>query len=571
MTADVRARCRQGVRLLREMLDRCFTEDALDQFCFENFPAAQGEVGQGGDKQDKLQSLIEYCYCDGQIDALVLAVRDVCPGYYFSYKTRLDRALPLPDGCFPCAERSHALDEPSLPLGLALVESSGRAPPPGTNVYAWLRVDDEDFEIIDDRDVQPVPWTNAGPDLVTFHLQPRSVGHYQTVRIELYHESNYLGAVERDIKARSASEPGEPQPIRVTITLYPELTPPDLLIRFHRGDVHDGQVRFHYRVSSPLPELRLAPLEHMGSVALEDPATVLAPVLEDLDGWAKRDTPDKEDLDARLESLGANLFARLMGGTKMAKLYWRLPRRCKTVQIISDVAGIPWEMIRPTDPVMGTAEAWARQFQLTRWHKEAGAAPPGFALDGVKLFVGEFTPPLPGAEPEARALETLLGPRCGRVRPAQLRELLKAGGFGALHIISHGHGKPENADESYVRVGGGEPNLPASALADCNWMATRPLLFVNACNVGRVGIGLTGLGGWATTALTQAQAGAFMGALWQATDGTAGIFAETFYRWLLDGATVGAAILKARQSIESRPDPTWLCYAVYAHPNARVL
>jgi hypothetical protein len=559
---------RQRIRaILVQLLNAAFTEPELGTLCAEQLADGYATLRTGANKLDKIVLLIDHCASHpGLIDLLLQQIEHAEPRQYDRFAHRLAPLLPWPE------MTAASIGQPSLTsslvrLQLVLSESDNRKPPPNTSVYAWLRVDDEDFDIIG-NDVCRIPWAGATPEPVTFNLRPRRTGH-QRVRIELTHESTYLGAVEEDIRVPPPGEPTAPTPITATVTLTPDLTPPDLLIRFYRADVREGRVYYHYRVSSPLPELQLA-LEHLGGVALDEPATVLRTVLEDLDRWANLETPAKQDLDARLAALGVNLYAQLVGRTGLADLYWRLPRRCRTVQIISDVPGIPWEMMRPKDQAGPVDEPWARQFHLTRWHPEAGAAAPGFQLDAVKLFVGQSVRPLPGAEPEAQALETLLGARCGRVPPDQLRNALAAGGFGALHIISHGYGQSDNADESYVEVGGGEPKLAASDLSVYNWRVTQPLLFVNACNVGREGVGLTGLGGWATIALTRAHAGAFIGALWQATDGTAGLFSRAFYERILSGATIGEAAHSARLAIAPRPDPTWACYAVYAHPNARM-
>jgi hypothetical protein len=37
---------------------------------------------------------------------------------------------------------------------------------------------------------------------------------------------------------------------------------------------------------------------------------------------------------------------------------------------------------------------------------------------------------------------------------------------------------------------------------------------------------------------------------------------------LLDGNTIGAATLRARQQIQQYQDATWLAYTVYGHPSA---
>lgn len=85
--------------------------------------------------------------------------------------------------------------------------------------------------------------------------------------------------------------------VQAPIMLHPELPQPDLLIRFYKADVRDNETIYRYRVSSPLSELQLI-LVHMGSITLNEPATVLRPLIEDLDRWAKLETTAQTDLTA---------------------------------------------------------------------------------------------------------------------------------------------------------------------------------------------------------------------------------------------------------------------------------
>jgi hypothetical protein len=236
------------------------------------------------------------------------------------------------------------------------------------------------------------------------------------------------------------------------------------------------------------------------------------------------------------------------------------------VQIISDAPAIPWEMICLQNGVDLTP--LAQRYALTRWHPEAGAAAGTIHLDRVHLVVASAVTAMKGVQAEIAALQAALGERLVLVEPAALRPLLRVAEFDALHVIGHGYAEGANAAESFVDLGDGPP-LRASDLAPYDWRARRPLLFLNACSVGSEGIGLTGLAGWAPAAVDQAGAGAFVAPLWQATDATAALFAGEFYRRLLAGETIGASASAGRLAAAVNPDPTWLCYAVYAHPHAR--
>jgi CHAT domain-containing protein len=97
-----------------------------------------------------------------------------------------------------------------------------------------------------------------------------------------------------------------------------------------------------------------------------------------------------------------------------------------------------------------------------------------------------------------------------------------------------------------------------------------PLVFMNACRTGGEAPLYTRLAGWAHSFLA-AGVGAFVGSLWEVRDGTARQFAEQFYRALLEGQDLGAALSIARESVRDEAgDPTWLAYAFYGDPAATV-
>ena len=70
----------------------------------------------------------------------------------------------------------------------------------------------------------------------------------------------------------------------------------------------------------------------------------------------------------------------------------------------------------------------------------------------------------------------------------------------------------------------------------------------------------------------RAGAAAFIGTLWEVSDGAAREFAQELYRHLAGGDPLGQAVMAARHAIAAEPgDPTWLAYAVYGDPRARII
>lgn len=97
----------------------------------------------------------------------------------------------------------------------------------------------------------------------------------------------------------------------------------------------------------------------------------------------------------------------------------------------------------------------------------------------------------------------------------------------------------------------------------------RPIVFLNACQVGRAGYQLTGIGGFSQAFLRRG-AGVFVSSLWSVGDAPARTFAESFYAELKQGRTVAAATRAARTASREAGDATWLAYVVYGDPHARL-
>ncbi len=106
-----------------------------------------------------------------------------------------------------------------------------------------------------------------------------------------------------------------------------------------------------------------------------------------------------------------------------------------------------------------------------------------------------------------------------------------------------------------------------AALTKDGTSPVRPLVFLNACQVGRLFHAPLGIGGFAESFIN-AGAGAFVSSLWSVGDEPAGTFGATFYTRLKAGDTLAAATVAAREAARVANDATWLAYVVYGHPDA---
>lgn len=162
--------------------------------------------------------------------------------------------------------------------------------------------------------------------------------------------------------------------------------------------------------------------------------------------------------------------------------------------------------------------------------------------------------------------------------PFAVQNLLsEPGSFDLLHFACHGGAEDGNIMNAKLMMEGRIENkcyIPAYINAITveqysNLQApdgARPMIVLNACQTGKAGFKLTGLGGFAQ-AFHRNSGGAFVGALWSVGDYPARTFIEAMYTELLNGKNFAQATNTARAVAQQAGDATWLAYAVYGHPH----
>ncbi len=297
------------------------------------------------------------------------------------------------------------------------------------------------------------------------------------------------------------------------------------------------------------------------------------------------DTPDDEaraTVTRRLEGIGEELFEELVPKELregLRKLVEGATLPAAHLHVQSNETFIPWELLRIPGRTRdgSTPESsgafLGEAFCLTRW---LDGFEPSIALPLRELaLVTAREVELDHAEQETDSIR-LLADELHHVTeieatPGAMVEALGSGRYDGCHFTGHGFFSfLEPSGLSHLHVGEGSLNsydLPATSVG---MIQTRPLVFANACYSGRGGPGLTGTGGLAR-AFLKAGAGAYIGAHWEVLDASASKLAFAFYRGLLVGRlSVGEAMHQARTEVRNLfpGDPTWLAYAVFAHPHA---
>jgi hypothetical protein len=293
---------------------------------------------------------------------------------------------------------------------------------------------------------------------------------------------------------------------------------------------------------------------------------------------------DQENFAAELRAIGGTLFDQLIPAG-LQPLLWQHRDAITSIMVLSEEPFIPWELVHlhaPGEGIRGDELYFLGQRGLVRWLHQAGWPTQQLRLrPGKGRYVIPHYPHPAYALPEAEAEEAFLRDelKAKRVPPTAqaVRALLqKPGTLDLLHFAGHGEASHGNSANAQLLLEGRLENddylpeyLSATTVEQYAYFGKNASLVVlNACQVGRAGYQLTGIGGFAQAFLLRG-AGAFVGTLWSVGDHPARTFTETFYQHLLAGATLAEATTAAREQARLAGDATWLAYAVYGHPYAR--
>ena len=355
--------------------------------------------------------------------------------------------------------------------------------------------------------------------------------------------------------------------------------------------VEGGQVFYEYTLHSealnlPYRKVRSKPLLDRGggaaATALAFVERIYARVTQEL-----RTLDDLKELQREARALGANLCQELFD-PEVAKLLWPLRQHIKLVQIVSWEPYIPWELVRLRDPVSGDIDdRFLCEYGLVRTLSDAmpthklpmrrwaylGAKYPGNSFPPVGRELDYFT---------QVSAATLRGKGITPVSIAGTRDAfydaLSDAEFDVLHISCHAESQHQSIERASLIIGdeparaGGKPQLigvdTVTVEAEARLDKRRPLVFLNACETGRIGAVLTAWGGWPNVFLRKG-AGAFVGCAWAVRDKPAAIFSTSFYNAMLDGRTLAEAASAARAAAKEVGDASWLAFKVYGHPRAR--
>jgi CHAT domain len=155
--------------------------------------------------------------------------------------------------------------------------------------------------------------------------------------------------------------------------------------------------------------------------------------------------------------------------------------------------------------------------------------------------------------------------------------LVGCNSIDALHVACHGAASGEATQIAGLYLSENPDDIiDNSGVRQALRLAadSNPIVFLNACQVGRAGAGINKIDGFAQAFLaprSNSGAAAVVAPLWSVGDLKARTFANVFYQQLLKGVTLVDAVREARAQAKGQSELTWLSYCVYGDPFARVV
>jgi hypothetical protein len=405
-----------------------------------------------------------------------------------------------------------------------------------------------------------------------FKLRGVAVGPGQLC-VLVFHQGQELGKVTLNVMVLESPVPHPVPRLNQEQPLEPvNIHPPDLqLLIFEHMEA--GKPAFTCFLTAQDSTLELN-LKSFGPIQLRvDALQYFRDFFQDIETLPLNTNREKAIAQQRLAAKGLTLFTSLP--EDLQQLLWSLRSRIQSVQVQSEEPWIPWELCKlcgREDGRVVEGSFLCENFALTRWLRGIPIKP-RLKLNNMAVVVPsnsglDFAP----AERDY-LLSIANGNRHVSTIPATSLELLvtlASGQYDGWHFTGHGGFHEVDPNRSIIYLENQEKFTPEdlSGIVS-NLGKAKPMVFLNACQIGRSAMSLTGIGGWAKKFL-DAGTGAFIGPYWSVYDEPAHDFARALYSRLLIGVPIGKAVQEARIAIKSAGDPTWLAYTVFADPLAAI-
>jgi hypothetical protein len=290
----------------------------------------------------------------------------------------------------------------------------------------------------------------------------------------------------------------------------------------------------------------------------------------------------REQLISELKGVGRILFDA--SPDVFRELFWALidaGSPLKTIAIVSAEPFIPWELMIPyrSLPAYSTRQPLGVEFAIGRWTDDRTVAPAwSLRIVDSSVIAPAYTGTLilKNAFAEANmVVDQYPGDIIRPARFANVQKGLATVGRSLIHFVCHG--KDGQSGIQILRLDNNEELSSANILGIDGlgelFSTSRPVVFLNACEVGRVAPSLVGLTGFVSSFI-KLGATAVIAPLWSVEDKIAHEIAVHFYQEIKNNPsqTVSEIFKKVRAK---GYDPmtgrdTYVAYCFYGDPNAKI-
>ena len=389
------------------------------------------------------------------------------------------------------------------------------------------------------------------------------------------HDGRPCGMVRRAVKIASIAErPLPPSPARFEMTSAKEA---DLHITVVAGEEKDGR-KFTFIVQTPHIKAYREPVTETW-ILPDVTGTLVRAYMNEF--TAKNATPP-----ARIAALrGAGLRLFDASPKVFRKVFWELIDagvRFTDIAVVSEEPFIPWELMVPNRRKPGAPREQRKplglEFRIGRWTTPDMVKPrQKLTLTNSYVIAPDYADArkkLRYAKDEAKFVATEFdGEPIEPAGFADIERKLKAGGRTLVHFICHGLDSQNGTQ--IIELDNNERLTSTSVEGmdgvEAAFNATRPIVFLNACEVGRPAPALVGIGGFAASFI-RLGASAVIAPLWSVKDSIAHEIAMEFYKRVKgEPQTPFAEIFrKIRENAydTANGEDTYAAYCFYGDPAA---
>lgn len=436
-----------------------------------------------------------------------------------------------------------------------------------------VTIDAKDFEIEEPEMIMKVPINDKSAPIV-FYLTPKSVGE-KNIRLKFYQDENYNGEIFIDTIVHEEDDideySGKAIP-RGDVGIYTNRQEQaDLRIEVENHDNH-----LVYKVTSKVMEIDLK--KFRVEEELHEPRQFIFSLLDELSEMSSSSYTDEikyENIINKIENAGKDLYKRLIP-EDLKRILWKYKEKIRSIFIVTDEEWIPWEIIKPFRVTEKNNteidEFWCMKYIISRWFS------PHFAFEQITIkkstiIAYDFKGKLKNVKMEKEKIENILIINDIKTIPIEPKRLeilgfLSDNDINLIHFASDCEYDNGNPDNSNIKLS--DYNLRVKDINVTNLKKGKPLVFINACDSGRLNYTFCGLGGFAK-AFLDGGAQAFIGPLWKIPDSLGKEFSIEFYRQLfMNELSVGEALLATRLKFENSNNPAWLSYSLFSFPLLKV-